>query len=288
MSSSARLWLLVAIRLLTSCGDAADEEHALPTLAPGAASCEAWADHQLEQCPVEQAGRLFNIARCEEDRVQHEPLGCGETFARWVLCATQATYDCEEGWPIGCEEEFDAMRYCPSFFAQRTLCSRVPRDRDCEGQAQPYSYACIGSGAPGCVAMQQTDAEQALNVGMQCCPSFAAEAQSYFSDPVLGPDELPPDHSAIDFADHTMCMTFSEGEGWGSCEESAGCACTHCAGEIEVCANEYSCLFSRRCGTSRGCDPNSDPFFTGYGPGGQYADELEACMETAECLRSCP
>jgi hypothetical protein len=288
MRSSRKLSLWVAIGLLTACGGSGEDNVTAAPLAPGSASCEAWADHQLEQCPVQQAARLNNISHCEDDRVQHEPLGCGETFARWVLCATEATYDCEEGWPIGCEEEFDAMRSCPSLFAQRTLCSRVPRDRDCEGAAHPYSYACIGAGAPGCVAMPRTDAEQALDVGMQCCPSFAPETASYFSHPVLGPDELPPDHSGIDFLDHTMCMSFSGDEGWGTCEESAGCACTHCAAEIEVCANEYSCLFSRRCGTPRGCDPNTDPFFTGYGPGGQYQDELEACMEAAGCLLACP
>ena len=183
MRSNGKLWLLVAMRLITSCGGTASEEGESGPLAPGSASCAAWADRELAQCPAEADERDFAIMLCVDHRHHFEPLGCGEHYARWVICATEAAYDCAERWPIGCDEEFDAMRSCSTLFTRQTLCSRLPRDDRCEGQPQPHLFTCFGDGAPGCVPLPRTDAEQALDVGPLCCPSFAPEAESYFGDP---------------------------------------------------------------------------------------------------------
>jgi len=181
MRLSSKLWLLIAVRLLTSCGGSDDEA---AQLAPGSASCAEWADHELAQCPAEARERDFAVMLCEDDRKHFEPLGCGEPYARWVLCASRASYDCVERWPTGCEREFDAMRFCPTQFARRTQCSRLPQDERCEGvPQQPHLFACVGGGPQGCAPLPQTDAEAALGVGMVCCPSFAPEPESYFSDP---------------------------------------------------------------------------------------------------------
>lgn len=182
MRSSGRLWLVIAIRMLSSCGGAEDDAGSAP-LEPGSVSCAAWADRELEQCPAQARERDFSIMLCEDDRRHHEPLGCGEPYARWVQCASQASYDCTERWPTGCEREFDAMRFCPTLFARRTLCSRLPQDDRCVGQPQPHLFTCFGAGPPECAPLPRTEAEDALDVGTLCCPSFAPEPESYFFDP---------------------------------------------------------------------------------------------------------
>lgn len=174
-------WLVFAVGFIAACGGSSGDEGG--ALEPGSVSCAEWADRELAQCPAEARERDFALMLCEDDRHHFEPLGCGEHFARFVQCASHARYDCAERWPIGCESEFDAMRFCPTQFARRTQCSRLPQDQRCEGQPHPHLFTCIGPGPQACAALPQTDAEALLGVGMVCCPSFAPEAQSYFDDP---------------------------------------------------------------------------------------------------------
>lgn len=174
-----RSWILTVTLALFAC-HAADDELAL-----GSASCEAWVDSELAQCPDYVGAPFEAIERCEEDRLDDDLIGCEEPYARFVLCMTNAgEYDCESG-PGDCYDEIDAMIACRQRFAQATGCSRVPRDDVCVGQPQPYSFTCIGDGPAGCGPgiHPQTEAQQILNVGFRCCPSFASDDASYFADP---------------------------------------------------------------------------------------------------------
>jgi hypothetical protein len=178
MQRASWSWICAAVLALPACDTAEDE------LAPGSASCDAWVDSELEQCPEYVGTPSKAIERCEEDRLDDELIGCEEPYARFVICMTDARgYDCEEG-PNDCYEEIDAMIRCRQRFAQRTSCSRVARDDVCVGQPQPYSFNCIGDGPAGCGPdiHEQTEAQQVLNIGFRCCPSFASEGASYFSD----------------------------------------------------------------------------------------------------------
>jgi hypothetical protein len=92
----------------------------------------------------------------------------------------------------------------------------------------------------------------------------------------------------VNFSALDQCLDFTEGQHWGRCDESSGCACMHCSAELAACAGEYSCLFQRGCALGTGgCDPNTDPYFTSYGGGAAKVDKLEQCMTQAQCTPKC-
>jgi len=205
------------------------------------ASCEAMVDHQIAECP-ENARRLFDIERCEEDRRDAAPIGCSQPLADFVLCQTEGELDCESGYTQGCDDELSRLQRCRQLFAIDTSCSRAgSRDaRDC-GDTGRFSFLCIDLSTLS--APEVPDHCEAVEERIFCCDSFSGDTldETLFIDPVLGTDELPPDYSGVDFANAAMCLDFSEGQGWGRCEASSGCACTHCATELATCAADHGC-----------------------------------------------
>ena len=241
-------------------------------------------DHRIAECP-EGAHRLFDLEMCEQDRVEAAPIGCSQALADYVLCQTENEIDCESGYALGCDDALSRFQRCRQQFTVRTSCSRaVTRDpRDC-GDTGRYSFLCLDLSTFQAPVLP-AHCELIHEPGTFCCDSFSNDTldESLFVDPQLGPDELPPDYSGIDFSDAAMCLGFSEAQGWGSCEESSGCACMHCAAELAECAADYGCVLSHRCDRGGSCSPADDPFFTGWG----NSDPLVACMEAAGCARSC-
>lgn len=247
------------------------------------ASCEAMVDHRLAECP-QGTNRLFEITLCEEDRKEAAPIGCSRTLADYVQCQTLAEIDCESGEAAGCDDELTSLRDCRQAFTQRTSCSRqVTRDAEDCGDTGRFSFTCLDLRT---LAPPPTPSNcEMIHERIFCCDSFSHDAleESLFVDPVLDPDELPPDNSGVDFTDASMCLDFSEAQGWGRCQESSGCACTNCAAELTACAAEYGCLASHRCDRGGSCGDANDPFFTGWGD----SAPLVACMEAAGCAPAC-
>jgi len=269
------LLIMLSICGFAACGvEYADGQRASES---NLASCEAKADHRMAQCPDARPRRLFDIQACERERGEHGPTGCDRAFADYVLCQTHAPIDCTGEVP-SCREQLQAVNACEARFVQQTFCLRASHQdaTACAGTGR-YGFTC-GSSLP------QTCASASGPIA--CCDSFSTQ-KPLFVDPLLEPNELPPDYSMVDFSAIDQCLDFTDGQRWGRCDESSRCACTHCSAELAACASEYSCLFGRGCelGTG-GCDPNVDPYFTGYGASTKV-DKLEMCMTQAQCTPKC-
>jgi hypothetical protein len=276
------LW--IAVVAMGCAGDAPSSNNQASPSDP--ASCEALVDHRISECPG-QVARLRDIETCEDLRATVAPIGCTQAFADYVHCETHADIDCVSGEPLGCSDEQMKVQRCRQLFAQRTSCTRGPARSDgvCAGSTRRFNFSCIDLRTLGPLPTPPNC--EVLRAPFDlCCSSFSNDTldESIFVDPVLGPDELPPDNSAIDFTNPTMCLDFSEAQGWGRCPESSGCACANCAPELTTCAANYGCLLSQRCDRGDNCSPApDDPFSTGWG----NSDPVVACMEAAGCAESC-
>jgi hypothetical protein len=277
------LWLAIGLGIASLACESEEAQRAGAATAANPASCEAMVDHRIGRCP-EDATRLFDITLCEQDRVEMAPIGCSQPLADFVLCQTEAEIDCESGEALGCDDELSSLQRCRQQFAIRTSCSRTEsRDAEDCGDTGRFSFACIDLAT---LQAPETPSHcEVIHERIFCCDSFSNDTlnESLFTDPVLGPDELPPDYSGVDFANAAMCLDFSEAQGWGRCETSSGCACTNCAAELSACAADYGCLVSHHCDRGVSCGGGPDPFFTGWGD----SEPLVACMEAAGCMPTC-
>ncbi len=119
---------------------------------------------------------MFEAERCEEDRLQYEPSGCGAEYAEFVRCYSQAKIpDCEDGTSQGCPDPQIYGR-CVTAFAARTGCSRLP-GMDVECDSGNYAFTC-GKVLSGCTKLDPGGSLATF----ACCPSFASDTTEHFVD----------------------------------------------------------------------------------------------------------
>ena len=179
-------WLALIGVTLTGCGASNSDDPATGTAGNGAvsprsgqcipASCSAMQANLNSQCSY---GSLSTATSCEKYRLDMEPMGCGPAYSSYVLCATKAKRDCENGGPIGCEQQQAAHLSCHSLFAREFSCTRgnSVADENCSAAAcQPYGFGCLEEIPDNC-----SDSPIG-SVYEVCCESFAVETTSCFID----------------------------------------------------------------------------------------------------------
>lgn len=263
----ANLMLTCSVSVLIACSSANE------TKVEPIASCRDYAENCVR-------GSLGAITRCETERLTQEPQGCGRESAEVYACMTETCGETDDA----CGPEKARAAVCDfEFEFEVTMgCNRwLGGDRSCDVAGGWYGFIC---GTESIAAKRCKPVENADFFGVYCCPAFGETG--FFADPELTPDELPPDHSAVDFLDRAQCVSFGAEQGW--CDALTACACERCAEPLGECAHDYMCLRSLSCGIDDSLCTREAVFFIDDNYWQKLHETLsscysEACAESLSC-----